>query len=231
MTITQNTTVAEIAAGVPSSIRVFQRRDIDFCCGGKRPLAQACAERGLTFNEIVDEIATSAEVHPENVTGWLEAPLDALTAHIVRTYHQPLRDELPRLNTMAAKVAKVHGTKDSRLGRVASALLELSEELQAHMRKEEQVLFPVIDAIETGASAPMRIDAPISVMEHEHEQAGVLLGELRSLTDEYQPPEWGCATVRALYGGLAELEHAMHVHIHLENNILFPRALRLLQEA
>jgi regulator of cell morphogenesis and NO signaling len=77
----------------------------------------------------------------------------------------------------------------------------------------------------------MRIDAPISVMEHEHEQAGVLLGELRSLTDEYQPPEWGCATVRALYGGLAELEHAMHVHIHLENNILFPRALRLLQEA
>ena len=231
MTITQNTTVAEIAAGVPSSIRVFQRRDIDFCCGGKRPLAQACAERGLTFNDIVDEIATSAEVHPENVTRWLEAPLDALTAHIVRTYHQPLRDELPRLNTMAAKVAKVHGTKDSRLGRVASALLELSEELQAHMRKEEQVLFPVIDAIETGASPPMRIDAPISVMEHEHEQAGVLLGELRSLTDEYQPPEWGCATVRALYGGLAELEHAMHVHIHLENNILFPRALRLLQEA
>lgn len=231
MTITQHTTVAEIASGVPSSIRVFQRRDIDFCCGGKRPLAEACAERGVPFDEVVDEIEASAEVHHENVTGWLEAPLDALSAHIVRTYHQPLRDELPRLNTMAAKVAKVHGTKDPRLGRMASALLSLSEELQEHMQKEEQVLFPVIDAIETGASAPMRIDAPISVMQHEHDHAGMLLGELRSLTDQYQPPEWSCATVRALYAGLAELEGAMHVHIHLENNILFPRALRLLQDA
>ena len=230
MTITEATTVAEIAASVPSSIRVFQSRDIDFCCGGKRPLAEACAEKGLPFTEVVDEIASSAVVHRDITTGWLEAPLDALTDHIVRTYHDALRAELPRLNTMAAKVAKVHGDKEARLDRVAATLAALSDELQTHMRKEELMLFPIIDALEKGGSASMGIASPIAVMEDEHDHAGVLLAELRALTDEYRPPQWGCATMRALYAGLAELEQAMHVHVHLENNILFSRALRLLQE-
>lgn len=231
MTITETTTVAEIAASLPSSIRVFQRRDIDFCCGGKRPLAEACAAKGVPFATLVDEIATAAATRHDNVTDWLDAPLDALTSHIIRTYHDPLREELPRLNMMAAKVARVHGDKDVRLGRLAHTLATLSDELQTHMRKEELMLFPTIDAMETGASASMRIDAPIAVMEHEHDDAGAMLAELRSFTDDYQPPEWACNTVRGLFAGLAELEQTMHVHVHLENNILFPRALRLLQDA
>jgi len=231
MTITETTTIADIAAHVPSSIRVFQRRDIDFCCGGKRPLADVCADRGVRFNDVVDEIASSAAAPADIVTDWLDAPLDALTAHIVRTYHDPLRDELPRLNVMAAKVARVHGDKDPRLGRVASSLATLSDELQTHMRKEELMLFPIIEAVEVGAPASMQLDAPIAVMTHEHDSAGALLAELRSLTDGYQAPRWGCATVRALYSGLSELEVTMHVHVHLENNILFPRALQLLRDA
>ena len=231
MTITETTTVGEIAAALPSSIRVFQRREIDFCCGGKKELANACAEQGLSFNEVVDEITSSALARPEMVTEWSAAPLDALTAHIVRTYHEPLRAELPRLNAMAARVAKVHGGKDPRLGSIALTLSVLSDELQTHMRKEELMLFPIIEAVETGTPASMGLDAPVSVMKHEHDRAGALLGELRSLTDEYSPPAWGCATLRALYSGLSELEVTMHVHVHLENNILFPRALRLLQDA
>ena len=231
MTITETTTVGEIAAALPASIRVFQRREIDFCCGGKKPLANACAEQGLSFNEVVDEIASSTIAPPEVGTDWSRAPLDALTAHIVRTYHEPLRAELPRLNAMAAKVAKVHGGRDARLGSIASTLAMLSDELQTHMRKEELMLFPIIEAVETGAPASMGLDAPISVMKHEHDHAGALLAELRSSTDAYSPPQWGCATVRALYSGLAELEDTMHLHVHLENNVLFPRALRLLQDA
>jgi regulator of cell morphogenesis and NO signaling len=231
MTITETTAVGEIAAAFPSSIRVFQRLDIDFCCGGQKPLAKACADRGLPFDEVVDEITASAIARQEAVTDWPATPLDALTAHIVRSYHEPLRAELPRLNAMAAKVAKVHGGKDARLGSIASTLSMLSDELQTHMRKEELMLFPIIEAVETGAPASMGLDAPISVMTHEHDRAGMLLAELRSLTDGYSAPQWGCATLRALYSGLSELEDTMHVHVHLENNILFPRALRLLQDA
>lgn len=222
MTITENTTVAEIAATLPSSVRVFQRHDIDFCCGGKKPLGAVCADRGLPFDDVRGEIVASAAAPQGLDHNWSVAPFTELTAHIVRTYHAPLREELPRLESMAAKVAKVHGAKDDRLIRIAAIVSDLSADLLMHMEKEEQILFPAINAIEIAGRAG-RLDGPISVMEHEHDQAGGLLAELRSLTDGYQPAQWGCATLRALFAGLAELEATMHVHVHLENNILFPR--------
>ena len=227
MTITDKTTIAEIAAALPSSVRVFQRHGIDFCCGGKRPLGDVCRERGLQFETIAGEVRTAAagQIAPDR--DWASEALGTLTGHIIETYHEPLREELPRLQAMATKVARVHGDKDPRLTRVSTTVAELSADLQAHMSKEERVLFPAIDALERGGSAPMRIDAPISVMQHEHDRAGTLLAELRELTDGYAPPEWACATVRALFHGLSELEADMHVHVHLENNVLFPRALRL----
>ena len=222
MTITENTTVAEIAATLPSSVRVFQRHDIDFCCGGKKPLGAVCADRGLPLDEVLSEIVASAAAPQALDHNWFIAPFTELTAHIVRTYHAPLREELPRLEAMAAKVAKVHGAKDDRLVRIAAIVSDLSDDLLMHMEKEEQILFPAINAIEVSGRA-IRLEGPISVMEHEHDQAGAWLAELRSLTDGYQPPEWGCATLRALFAGLAELEATMHVHVHLENNVLFPR--------
>ena len=227
MSIHETTTVAEIAAEYPASVRIFQRYGIDFCCGGKRSVRQACEEQGLSCEE-VEQAITSAIEGPNDARDWTRAPLRELTAHIVSTYHEALREELPRLEQLAAKAAQVHGSKSRNLLRIHDALGELSAELNQHMWKEEMILFRAIRAIEAGSfNGAMGISAPISVMEQEHDHAGRLLTELRQLSDDYVIPEWGCATVRALYEGLADLEASMHVHVHLENNILFPRALQL----
>ena len=227
MSINEATTVAEIAAEYPASVRIFQRYGIDFCCGGKRAVREACEEQGLSFDEVEKAIVSAIDA-ADDVRDWTHAPLRELTEHIVSTYHDALREQLPRLERTAAKVAQVHGGKSRNLARIKDALGELSAELNQHMWKEEMILFRAIRAIEAGVvRAGMGISAPIAVMEQEHDHAGRLLAELRQLTDDYVVPEWGCATVRALYDGLAELEASMHVHVHLENNVLFPRALQL----
>jgi regulator of cell morphogenesis and NO signaling len=227
MTITDTTTIGEIAAALPSSVPVFQRHKIDFCCGGKRAIGDLCRDRGLSLNRIASEIEAAAASRPASDRDWSQEALGTLIGHILATYHAPLREELPRLESMAAKVAAVHGGQEPQLTRVAAIVTELSADLHAHMRKEEAVLFPAVEALEADTAVAVRIDAPISAMEHEHDRAGALIEELRERTRGYDPPEWACATVRALYHGLAEFESAMHVHVHLENNVLFPRALRL----
>jgi regulator of cell morphogenesis and NO signaling len=225
MTITETTRIADIASALPASVRVFQRHGIDFCCGGKTPLGDACREHGLSFTDVLGAIEASAAEPRADDRDWNREPLHAIIGHIVATYHDPLREELPRLESMAAKVWRVHGTKMPELARIDSIVTELSAELRAHMRKEEGVLFPAIAAIEGGQESGIPISAPITVMEHEHDHAGALLSELRTITAGYAPPDWACQTFRALYDGLAELESTMHVHVHLENNVLFPRAL------
>jgi len=228
MNITALTTVAEIASTMPSSVRVFQRHGIDFCCGGRTPLSSACEEQGVRFTEIVEAIEASAHAPESDTHEWATEALGELIDHIITTYHDPLRDELPRLESMAAKVSRVHGAKAPHVTRVAAIVSELSADLHLHMRKEELVLFPAIRTLETRTEhSDLRLYAPIAMMEHEHDQAGALLSELRSITDGYVAPAWACETFRALYYGLSELEDAMHLHVHLENNILFPRALTL----
>ena len=231
MTITETTTIADIASALPTSVRVFQRHGIDFCCGGRKPIGAVCREHGLNFAEMASAIEASRGTVDSDTRDWLQEPLANLTSHIVTTYHTPLREELPRLQAMAVKVARVHGGKALYLGRLEAIVAELSTDLLTHMQKEEMVLFPAIEALAHGAAGqPFPIAAPIVVMEHEHDHAGNLLQELRSITGGYTLPDGGCATMRALYHGLADLETAMHVHVHLENNVLFPRALGLLEE-
>jgi len=228
MQITETTTVAAVASALPSSVRVFQRYGIDFCCGGKSALAAACQAHGVSYTELVGAIEASAQQPAADARDWNREPLHALVDHIVATYHEPLHQELPRLEAMAAKVHRVHGSKAACLARVDAIVTDLSADLQSHMRKEEAVLFPAIRAVEAGgARTPIPVSAPITVMEAEHDQAGALLSELRTITDGYAAPEWACQTFRALYQGLADLEAAMHVHVHLENNVLFPRAVAL----
>ena len=183
----------------------------------------------MSFTEIARTIEASAEAAPRDERDWTREPLHTLIDHIVATYHEPLREELPRLESLAATVARVHGSKAPHLSRVEALLMELSADLRLHMQKEEWVLFPSIRAIEGGAHPGMPISSPIGVMEHEHDQAGGVLSELREITGGYVAPPWACETFRALYHGLSELEAAMHVHVHLENNVLFPRALRAAQ--
>ena len=209
--------VGHIVATAPLTARVFTRHGIDYCCRGRRTLAEACADSGVDAAVLAAEVAglgsDSAVALPDDVAGLID--------HILEAYHRPLDEELPRLEAMARKVHSVHGPKDpDRLRAISRLCSELRAELEPHMRKEEMILFPMIRSGQ-GAMA----QGPVHVMMLEHDQAGALLERLRELTDGYTVPAGACNTWTALWHGLADLERSLHEHIHLENNILFPRAL------
>jgi len=221
MNIHSDSKVGRIAAALPLSTRVFARYGIDYCCDGGLPLVTACESRGLDAMRVAEEI--QREVGPEvgSAESWSEAPLQDLVTHILVAYHKPLKEELPRLEAMARKVLEVHRDKEPEmLTELLSVYLGLKADLEPHMQKEEQILFPMIQQGQ-GSLA----DGPISVMREEHDQVAVALKRLRELTNDYEVPPRACNTWRALWHGLAALEESLHQHIHLENNILFPRAL------
>lgn len=220
MTIATDTRVGEIATEYPLATRVFARHHIDFCCGGGRPLAEACEKRGLDVEAVIAELQREIDDTPEPDVRWDQESLHRLIEHILNTYHAPLREELPRLDGMARKVLSVHGDKrPDTLPELVKVFAGLRAELEDHMMKEEQILFPAIEAGH-GATA----DGPIAVMMQEHDSAAAALRRLRELTDDYAVPAEACTTWRALWHGLEALETSLHEHIHLENNILFPRA-------
>lgn len=232
MEITPQTQISEIVIHNPAATRVFHRHGIDFCCGGKRPLAQVCEERRLDVDEIRREIA-ALDPNDAEERDWSATSLTEIVHHILERYHAPLKEELPRLAAMAEKVRNAHGAKfPDIVPPLANRVAELRAELESHMMKEEHRLFPYVESLErTATEAPQApfdsIAAPIAVMEAEHEDAGRLLAEMRSLTHGYELPAGACNTFRALYHGLAELESEMHLHVHLENYVLFPRAAEL----
>ena len=219
-TLTSDTTIGKIAADHPLATRVFARHQIDYCCGGGRPLGEVCLARGLDPDRVLQEIGAEISPEPRPVERWVDASLPDLIDHILTVYHQPLHEELPRLEAMARKVVRVHGDKDpERLPELLSVYLALEAELEDHMQKEEMVLFPMIRRGEARSAR-----GPVAVMLREHNDAGLALRRLRELTGDYTVPDGACSTWRALWHGLAALESAMHEHIHLENNILFARA-------
>lgn len=231
-TLSTEKTVGELVRERPSRARVFEDLGIDYCCGGKKPLQEACAKKGHDVDKVLESILQAdASSVAEDSTDYGAMPLDELADHIVSTHHAYLTRELPRLQQMSARVAKVHGDKDPRLGEIASVVSALVEELSAHMMKEERILFPVIRQLQqTDTLPPMPFGTlanPIRAMEAEHDTSGDALGELNRLTEDYTPPDWACNTYRALLDGLNELELDLHQHIHKENNILFPRALEV----
>jgi len=240
MQITTESKIADIATEHPATIRVFQRHHIDFCCGGKIPLAEACDRHGVDAEALLAELrATQPAV--EDVQDWQHATLATLVAHIQERYHMPLRGELPRLGAMMAKVLDRHGERLPEIVRPLHATFDrLQRELLDHMLKEDAVLFPFVVELESGGAGAAAggghgMDASwvrhvIDVMEADHDAAGAALASMREVTRDYTPPEDACPTFRGLYHGLAELERDMHVHVHLENNVLFPRALRMAVE-
>jgi regulator of cell morphogenesis and NO signaling len=222
-------TVGELVAERPARSRVFEELGIDYCCGGKQSLAEACARKGLDPEEVGRLLDAPGGAVPE--VDWREPPLAVLCDHIVQTHHLYLRQELPRLRGLLAKLARAHGERHPGLREAVAVFGAFADELSAHMEKEERVLFPLVARIESGEVPPTPfVLRPIAVMEAEHEDAGRALATLRHLTDGYTVPAGGCNTYRAAMAGLAELEADMHAHVHKENNILFPRAARLVGE-
>jgi len=237
MTIHPESTVGELVAKHYQSADVFSRYGIDFCCGGKKTLATACSEKSVAFEALAQDLQTAWQTQglpSGNAATW--AP-DFLAEYIVQTHHRYLREALPFLVHYTAKIAQVHGSRRPELKIVEKQMLLLAEELVAHMAKEEQILFPYIKTLvavqrENGpvGHPPFgTVENPIRMMEHEHEYAGAILENLRELTADFTPPEGACASYQVTFAKLNELYQDLRWHIHLENNILFPKALLIEQ--
>jgi regulator of cell morphogenesis and NO signaling len=231
-TTTTDRTVGQIAAESPAAIRVFEKHGIDFCCGGKIPVTEACSRKGLDPAVLLAEIDRAIQIPAEDSTDWQAAPLPALIDHILNTHHAYMKTQLPREAALLAKVLHAHSDRHGDMLRAVAAFYgPMKAELDGHLAKEEMVLFPLVRALDGGAKAGSfhcgSVQNPIRVMWMEHDSAGEALAELRRLTSDYTAPEDACNTFRALYFELADIERDLHRHIHLENNILFPRAIAL----
>jgi regulator of cell morphogenesis and NO signaling len=229
-------TVRDIAASSLAAVRIFEKFGIDYCCGGKRPLADVCREKGYDTEAIQSELDAALSTAPDSARDWSGAPLADLMDHIVTTHHEYLRRELPAIEQRLEKVYRVHNQRyGSTLTGLPEVFAALKAELEMHLMKEERMLFPAIaafeNAIDSGQPLPRTpfgtVANPIHMMEDEHESAGQALSRIREITGDFAIPEYACVTYRALMRGLDELERDLHMHIHLENNILFPRAERL----
>lgn len=222
-------TLAELVENHPGLARELERRDLDYCCGGRRTLAEACRRNGFDPDDVAAELAAVADV--DAPAAWSSMSVDELVDHIEGTHHRYLWEELARLSALIDKVASVHGGRHPELGAVSACFALLREDLEPHMAKEERVLFPMIRELAHNAGLPDfhcgTLDNPIRVMLADHDAVGVLLARLRALTNDYTAPADGCASYRACFAGLAELEADTHLHVHKENNLLFPAVLRL----
>jgi regulator of cell morphogenesis and NO signaling len=224
-------TVGELVAERPGRSRVFQTFGIDFCCQGGRTLREACAQKGVAAESVVEQLEVELLDKAAPADNPAELPPHELTEYIVRTHHNFLRRELPRLHAMSERVAQVHGGHTPSLLELFDVFQGLHEELASHIMKEEQVLFPVVAAMSRGETSPLPLDGPITCMIHEHDDAGAALTRLRELSHDFNPPANACNTYRALFAGLHDLEEDLHRHIHLENAVLFPAAQALARAA
>lgn len=215
MNITE-TPLGELARTIPGATRIFHTYRLDFCCGGKKTLDEAARRRGLDPHEIAAELNTLSELGQRVDTDWSATDNATLIGHILHRYHATHREQLPELIRLARRVEQVHGDRTDCPNGLADHLETMLHELESHMMKEEQILFPML-----ARTTPRTVDGPISVMRHEHDQHGEALAALEALTHDITPPEDACNTWRALYRGLAQLREDLMEHIHLENNILF----------
>jgi regulator of cell morphogenesis and NO signaling len=224
-----DTTVGQLVTERPSRARVFEKFGIDYCCGGTKPLGQACLDRKVDPRVVLDELRRSDERRtPER--DWSALGLTRLADHIEQAHHGYLRQELPRLDFLTAKVAAAHGQHRPELLQLREVFLGFKAELLNHMQKEELVLFPLCRRLESGDAAAAvdaaALERPFDVLTHEHEDAGLALETMRRLTNDYTAPPGACNTYRAMLDALKELEADMPQHVHLENNVLFPAARR-----
>jgi len=229
MSTTLERTIGELVAERPARARVFEGFKIDYCCGGKKPLGEACRAKGLDPQTVLNMLAIVDDTAPRDERDWTKATVTELCDNVESTHHAYLKEELPRLEFMARKVAMRHGDHRPELVALRDIFLGFKAELESHMAKEEQVLFPLCRQLDRAGAAVAShcgsVQNPIRVMILEHEHAGTDLERMRGLTNGFVPPADACNTYRAYYDALAHLEQDMHRHVHKENSVLFPKAV------
>ncbi len=235
-----NQTLAQIVTGNHRTAAIFEKYHLDFCCKGKRSLKQACTEQNIAIDELLNELKNL----PSNTIngGQASFPFDKLglsqlAEYIVSTHHDYVKKELPQLFAYIQKVASKHGGRHPELFKIFELVTALKEEMELHMQKEEDVLFPRIKEIEKTAQEPEEnyrlsisyLQGPVTIMEQEHDHAGSLMEEIRTLSNNYKAPADACTTYQLTYASLQAFEIDLHQHVHLENNILFPKAIELMK--
>jgi len=240
MNLDSTRTVRELAVEIPNATRTFEKLGIDYCCGGAKPLREACAHAGISVDDALQAL--------EQGSSFLQAPQTAvpdftvgtlaeLIEHIVAKHHGFVKQELPRIHQLLKKVTSVHGKNHAELGKIQQTFDAMSAELISHMMKEEHILFPYVVALEkavaSGQPAPRAafgtVSNPVHMMELEHDSAAAALKEIAALSGNYTAPDDACFSYKTVYSALQEFETDLHQHVHLENNILFPRAIELEQ--
>lgn len=227
-------TLGEIAAKDLRKAQIFKKYGLDFCCGGKKTVKEACQEKGLDVTRIEQELLQADKAFSTRPLPYNEWELDFLADYIINTHHSYVKKNLPDILAYANKVARVHGSRHPELAPVRELVEEVYNEMMNHMVKEERILFPYIKEIVSAQKNTQPLQAshfgtvqnPINMMEMEHEAVGKNMEEIRTLTNNYALPDDACASYSLLYRMLDEFEEDLHIHVHLENNILFPKALK-----
>jgi regulator of cell morphogenesis and NO signaling len=241
MNLSATRTVRELAIEIPNATRTFEKLGIDYCCGGGKSLNDACLHAHLPINDVLcaleegGSFTAATEVSQPDFTN---GALGSLIEHIVTTHHVYVKQEIPRIQQLLHKVVSVHGKNHPELGKIQQTFQPMAGELISHMMKEEHILFPHIIALENAVSSgrpkprPVfgTVSNPVHMMQLEHDSAGAALKSISELTGNYTPPEEACFSYKTLFTALKEFESDLHQHVHLENNILFPRAIAMESE-
>lgn len=225
--VERSTPLGELVTERPDLAPALDSMGLDYCCGGSRSLEAACSASDLEVEAVIARL--TAEPSPVEPEEWGSLAPPALVDHLESSHHLYLKAALTRLDELLSRVVEVHGDRHPELAEVQATFQDLAADLTPHLMKEEQILFPMIRELYRSEELPAfhcgTLSNPISVMCLEHDRAGDLIRDLRGLTNAYSPPEDGCASYRALYAGLAELEADTHLHVHKENNLLFPAVI------
>jgi len=233
MNVLASKTLAQIVTNNHKAASIFEKHHLDFCCKGKRTLEQACSESDIKIEEVIEQLEKAGDTN-DLKTNYNELSLAQLSEHIVSTHHNYVKNEMPALLGYLQKVASKHGDRHPEMNKVFQIFGAVKEEMEFHMQKEEMVLFPRIKDIENQIQEGKKVvvsssylQSPINMMEEEHDHAGSMLAEIRNLTNNYNPPADACTTYQLSFASLQAFELDLHRHVHLENNILFPKALKM----
>lgn len=228
-------TVGQIVTEDYRSAQVFRNFGLDFCCGGNMTIEEACTKKEIDPQKVREALRSLDEKNGEKQHNYNEWSLDFLVDYIVNNHHKYTRSKLPEIGIYAKKVAKVHGERHEELKEIYYEFTMLHTEIFNHLDKEERILFPYIKKLVEAEKSGEQPDTPefgmaanpISMMEEEHDEAGTSMAKIRKLSNDFTPPEDACTTYRVLFENLEGFEKDLHKHVHLENNILFPKALEL----